>query len=171
MSTVEPGISTSSARAPLPSTGSSPLPNRHFSIDGLRVRREIDHSGFARLLVDDGQDRTEVDLGSDARLFPVEEGPGFPLLSGEELAVDKLLALFGRAEARDLVDLMAVADHYGLERLLDLAAESRSGSSASAATEVPTSGPVGSLAVAYDRSQFDSRRLWPGRNGSDQRQP
>ncbi|HVC24446.1 MAG TPA: nucleotidyl transferase AbiEii/AbiGii toxin family protein, partial [Acidimicrobiales bacterium] len=45
--------------------------------DGLRVRREIDHSGFARLLVDDGEDRTEVDLGSDARLFPVEEGPGF----------------------------------------------------------------------------------------------
>ena len=123
MSTVEPGISTSSARAPLPSTGSSPLPNRHFSIDGLRVRREIDHSGFARLLVDDGEDRTEVDLGSDARLFPVEEGPGFPLLSGEELAVDKLLALFGRAEARDFVDLMAVADRYGLERLLDLVAE------------------------------------------------
>ena len=73
--------------------------------------------------MDDGEDRTEVDLGSDARLFPVEEGPGFPLLSGEELAVDKLLALFGRAEARDFVDLMAVADRYGLDRLLDLAAE------------------------------------------------
>lgn len=75
------------------------------------------------MLVDDGEDRTEIDLGSDACLFPVEEGPGFPLLSGEELAVDKLLALFGRAEARDFVDLMAVADRYGLERLLDLAAE------------------------------------------------
>ncbi len=83
----------------------------------------IDHSGFARLLVDDGRDRTEVDLGSDARLFSAEEGPGFPLLSGEELAVDKVLALFGRAEARDFVDLMAVADRYGLDRLLDLAAE------------------------------------------------
>lgn len=73
--------------------------------------------------MDDGVDRTEVDLGSDARLFPVEEGPGFPLLSGEELAVDKVLALFGRAEARDFVDLMAVADRYGLDRLLDLASE------------------------------------------------
>ncbi len=91
--------------------------------DGLRVGRVIDHSGFARLLVDDGRDRTEVDLGSDARLFSAEEGPGFPLLSGEELAVDKVLALFGRAEARDFVDLMAVADRYGLDRLLDLAAE------------------------------------------------
>lgn len=100
-----------------------PVAEQALLDDGLRVERVIDHSGFARLLVDDGRDRTEVDLGSDARLFPVEEGPGFPLLSGEELAVDKLLALFGRAEARDFVDLMSVADRYGLDRLLDLAAE------------------------------------------------
>ena len=83
----------------------------------------IDHAGFARPLVEDGKDRTEVDLGSDARLFPIEQGPGVPLLSREELAVDKLLALFGRAEARDFVDLMSVADRYGLDRLFDLAAE------------------------------------------------
>ncbi len=90
---------------------------------GLRVERIIDHSGFARLVVDDGREQTEVDLGSDARLFPIEEGLGFPVLSGEELAVDKLLALFGRAEARDFVDLMSVVDRYGLDRLLDLATE------------------------------------------------
>lgn len=188
--------------------------------DGLRVRREIDHRGFARLLVNDDEDRTEVDLGSDARLFPVDEGPGFPLLSGEELAVDKLLALFGRAEARDFVDLMAVADRYGLERLLDLAAEKdrgfdakvfvemlsrldrlpraefplddrryealhvavgtwqnralvyareRSGSAASAAIEVPSSGTAGSLAVERDGNQFDSPRRWPRRICPDQR--
>ena len=69
--------------------------------DGLRVERVIDHPGFARLLVSDGNDQTELDLGSDARLFPVEERLGLRVLSGEELAVDKLLALFGRAEARD----------------------------------------------------------------------
>lgn len=34
--------------------------------DGLRAERVIDHPGFARLLVDDGTDQTEVDLGSDA---------------------------------------------------------------------------------------------------------
>jgi predicted nucleotidyltransferase component of viral defense system len=38
-------------------------------------------------------------------LFGVEERLGIRLLSGEELAVDRLLALFGRAEARDFVDL------------------------------------------------------------------
>lgn len=45
------------------------------------------------------------------------------MLSGEELAVDKLLALFGRAEARDFVDLLAVEPRYGLDRLCRLAAE------------------------------------------------
>jgi hypothetical protein len=40
-----------------------------------------------------------------------------------ELAVDKVLAVFGRAEARDFVDLMAIEERYGLERLFELAAE------------------------------------------------
>ncbi len=100
-----------------------PVAEQALIRDGLSVQRVIDHSGFARLIVDDGRDQTELDLASDARLFPAEEGPGFRMLSGEELAVDKLLALFGRAEARDFVDLLAVADRYGLDRLLDLAAE------------------------------------------------
>ncbi len=40
--------------------------------DGLQVERIIDHPGLARLLVGDTTDQTEVDLGSDARLLPVE---------------------------------------------------------------------------------------------------
>ena len=43
------------------------------------------------------------------------------MLSGEELAADKVLAVFGRAEARDYVDLMAVERPFGLERLFELA--------------------------------------------------
>jgi hypothetical protein len=31
-------------------------------------------SGFARLIVESGDDRTELDLGADARLFPAEPG-------------------------------------------------------------------------------------------------
>ena len=89
----------------------------------LQVERVIDNHGFARLIVADGADRTEVDLASDARLLPVEQGPRYPTLAGEELAVDKLLAVFGRAEARDLVDLMAVEPRYGLDHLMELASE------------------------------------------------
>ena len=91
--------------------------------EGLTVERVLHNPGFVRLLVSAEGDRTEVDLGSDARLFPVDQGPGFPLLTTEELAVDKVLAVFGRAEARDFVDLMAVEDRFGLDRLLEVAAE------------------------------------------------
>ena len=45
------------------------------------------------------------------------------LSSREELAADKLLALFGRAEPRDFLDVMALEPVIGLERMCDLAAE------------------------------------------------
>jgi hypothetical protein len=45
------------------------------------------------LLAEDDQERTEVDLGSDVPVFPVEPGPGFPIFPHEELAVDKVLAV------------------------------------------------------------------------------
>ncbi len=60
--------------------------------DGLMVHRIQTSHGFARLVVESDQDRTELDLGTDARLFPAEPGTPAPLLSAEELAVDKVLA-------------------------------------------------------------------------------
>jgi hypothetical protein len=83
------------------------------------------------LIVESTEDRTEPDLAADARLFPAEHGEPAPMLSGEELAVDKLLALFGRAEARDFVDLMEVERCYGLDHLFKLAAEKDRGFSPS----------------------------------------
>ena len=90
---------------------------------GLEVqRRQIGH-GFARLVVREGSEETVVDLGADARLLPPER-TGFGLiLSGEELATDKVLAIFGRAEPRDFIDLAALEPRYGLSRLLEQAAE------------------------------------------------
>jgi hypothetical protein len=90
---------------------------------GLQVDRLIESPGFTRFVVADQLERTEVDLGSDARLFPAEAGPGFDLLSSEEFAADKVLAVFGRAEARDYVDLMAIEPRFGLARLFELARE------------------------------------------------
>jgi len=100
-----------------------PAADRALRQAGLTVRRVQQNPGFARLVVEGEGERTEVDLGADARLFPAEPGRPAPLLSGVELAVDKLLALFGRAEARDFVDLLAIENRYGLERLCRLAAE------------------------------------------------
>ena len=100
-----------------------PAVDRALRAVGLVVHRVQENPGFARLVVESGDDRTELDLAADARLFPAEPGRLAPTLSGEELAVDKVLAVFGRAEARDFVDLMALEPRYGLDRLCRLAAE------------------------------------------------
>lgn len=133
-----------------------PVAQQALLDDGLRVQQVIDHPGFARLLVGDDNDQTEVDLGTDARLFPPEELLGIRVLSGEKLAVDKLLALFGRAEARDFVDLLAVADRYGLDRLLDLAAEKDRGFDARVFAEMLTRiDRLPRAAFALDDTQFE----------------
>lgn len=100
-----------------------PAVDRALQEAGLVVNRIQQSSGFARLIVDSADESTELDLGADARLFPAEAANPAPTLSGEELAVDKVLAVFGRAEARDFVDLAAIEPRYGLERLFELAAE------------------------------------------------
>jgi hypothetical protein len=87
------------------------------------MRRVQVSPGFARLIVESGDDTTELDLAADARLFRAEPRRPAPTLNGEELAVDKVLAVFGRAEERDFVDLAAVEARYGLDRLFELAAQ------------------------------------------------
>jgi hypothetical protein len=101
----------------------APAVRRALSVAGLTVGHAQVSPGFVRFVVSDGDERTELDLAADARLFPAEPGRIAPTLTGEELAVDKVLALFGRAEARDFVDLMALEPRYGLDRLCELAAE------------------------------------------------
>lgn len=100
-----------------------PLVEHALQAAGLTVRRIQVSTGFARLIVESGEERTELDLGTDARLFPAEAGEPVPVLSAEELAVDKVLAVFGRAEARDFADLMVLEPRYGLDRLCQLAAD------------------------------------------------
>jgi hypothetical protein len=94
-----------------------PAVERALQDAGMEVRRIREAPGFFRLEVREHDEVTEVDLGADARLLPAERGELGLILAGEELAVDKILAVFGRAEARDFVDLSAVAGRYGLEYL------------------------------------------------------
>jgi hypothetical protein len=100
-----------------------PAVDRALKAAGFVVHHIQESPGFARLIVENDEDRTELDLGTDARLFPAEPRSPVAVLSGEELAVDKVLAVFGRAEARDFADLMAVEPRYGLDRLCQLAAK------------------------------------------------
>jgi hypothetical protein len=101
----------------------APAVRRALSAAGFVVGHVQVNPGFVRLIVSEGDERTELDLAADARLFPAEPGRLAPTLTGEELAADKVLAVFGRAEARDFADLMALEPRYGLDRLCELAAE------------------------------------------------
>ena len=50
-----------------------------------------------------------------------------PARSPEELAVDKLLALFGRAAPRDYVDVFFLARQHGIDNMLTWAPEKDGG--------------------------------------------
>lgn len=101
----------------------APAAERALRGAGLDVRRAREGVGFVRLEVQRSSEVTEVDIAADARLFPLVVEKDLPLLSRTELAVDKVLAVFGRAEARDFVDLAALVDHFDLAELFRLAAE------------------------------------------------
>ena len=74
---------------------------------------------FARLIVEDGNERTEIDFGIDARLFDIRETEIGPALATREAAVDKVLAIFGRTEPRDLVDLDSLLNFFSIETLFE----------------------------------------------------
>lgn len=99
-----------------------PALNAALAREGLRVSVERPPPGFARLTVSDGSDTTRVDLGSDFRMQPPVRTPLGPVVSEEEVAADKMLTLFGRAEPRDFVDVFRLAHRFGLDRLCELAA-------------------------------------------------
>ena len=90
---------------------------------GLDHRRQRDLSTFVRIEVSDGEDVCEVDLAVDYRALPTEQSRYGPTLALEELAANKVLALFDRAEARDFLDLADLTEQYELQPLFALAAE------------------------------------------------
>jgi hypothetical protein len=68
-----------------------------------------------------------VEIAHDARIREAVQLSSGRVLHLEEVAADKTLALFGRAAARDLVDVAALSEQYTLEQLCELAAEKDAG--------------------------------------------
>ena len=87
-----------------------------------RVEVIHDNPTFCRLLITDRGDELLVDLAIDS---PPHDRPTVTLLgptqAPRELAARKVLALFGRAEARDFADVYVLAQLFGKDTLLDLA--------------------------------------------------
>lgn len=90
---------------------------------GIRSRREVVSDTFARLTVETQHEECRIDLAVDVRMRPVDRDPQVALLSLEELAADKTLALFGRAAARDYQDVAALRRHFSWTILIELASE------------------------------------------------
>lgn len=108
-----------------------------LAAEGFRVEPVMDTPGFVRLRVLGLDGATTVDLGTDARLQPAELTRLGEAITAEELAADKLLALFSRAQARDFVDVAALAVRFGgLDRLCELAAEKDAGFSRAVLAEM-----------------------------------
>jgi len=89
--------------------------------DGLEVEVKRQAATFYRLAIKSADDETELDLAIDARLFPLVGSNLGRVLSPLELAIDKVLAIFGRAEPRDFVDLATMVEMFDLSELFDLA--------------------------------------------------
>ena len=87
---------------------------------GYRVAVELSLPGFVRALVSHGGDATQIDWAHDSawRFMPlVRDALGGLLLHPVDLAINKVLALAGRDEPRDFVDILFVH-----RRVLPLAA-------------------------------------------------
>lgn len=90
---------------------------------GWMTQRIRDTATFRRLVVHAADADLLVDLAFDSPpLGALAITPLGPTYGVEELGARKLLALFDRAEARDFVDLQAIAVRLELDRLLALAA-------------------------------------------------
>lgn len=96
---------------------------------GWSVTRIHDNDTFVRMsIVTSDGDELLVDLALDAK--PMDDSTLTflgPTMGLEENAGRKLLALFGRAEPRDFVDVYALQGLLGRERLVELAAQRDAG--------------------------------------------
>ena len=95
-----------------------------FEAAGLRVEKEAVSEHFARLTVEDADQRQAiVELVADPRTYPAVERDGLRVLDPREAATNKLNALWTRAEPRDFVDVDAAAGRYGRAQLVAWLAE------------------------------------------------
>jgi len=99
-----------------------------LSAQGAQVEVDRRGPGFSRLTVEtvDGR-QVAVEIAHDARLRDSVQLDFGRVLHPDEVAADKTLALFGRAAARDLVDVAALLDRYSLQQLCALAEEKDAG--------------------------------------------
>lgn len=126
---------------------------------GYRVDVIQQAPGYAKLQVTDTDDGvTQLDLGFDPAELPAEDSDIGAVRALDDLAVDKLLALFARALPRDFVDVLALLKHFTSDELVAGAAAKDRGFNLDALAEA-----FGVLPTIrrerFDVSDEDYRRL------------
>jgi hypothetical protein len=80
---------------------------------GYAVEVEVSQPGFVRAIVGRGEEATRIDWAHESAwrfMPPVQDPLGGFLLHEVDLAVNKVLALAGRDEPRDFVDVLFIHD-------------------------------------------------------------
>src|ERR1700722_10099772 len=91
---------------------------------GWSTERIHDSDMFCRMVIRSADSGVLIDLAVNAPPdLPASATPAGPTLAPEELAGNKLLALFDRAAARDFADIYTLARRFGKEALLARAAQ------------------------------------------------
>jgi hypothetical protein len=85
-----------------------------LTASGYLLEVEISQPGFVRALVQRGTEATRIDWAHDSSwrfMPPIRDTLGGFLLHSVDLAINKVLALAGRDEPRDFVDILYVHQH------------------------------------------------------------
>lgn len=135
---------------------------------GARVELERLGHGFARLEVTmPGGGTTLVEVAHDARIREAVRLGFGRVLHLDEVAADKTLALFGRAAARDLVDVHALTRRYTPDQLCALAVEKDPGFDRAVladALRAATARPQAAFAeLGLNADETEALRNWAGR--------
>jgi Nucleotidyl transferase AbiEii toxin, Type IV TA system len=124
---------------------------------GFEVTVALRRDTFARLLLSDGSgaEPEKLELSADWRAHPPVKVDVGPVLHPDDAVANKMTALFGRAEARDFLDIDAaiVSGRYSRERLIELAANADAGFDQAMFAEA-----LGSLTQKTD-TDFDEYRV------------
>lgn len=94
---------------------------------GIQVQEIRSFSTFWEAVASSGPEHFKIQLALDSpfMLSEIEEKEGLRIHSFEDIAAGKLLALYGRAEERDFIDIYCIArsGNISLERMIELAKE------------------------------------------------
>ena len=124
---MDAGSTSAAARCP---TNSTVTPRDRLIREGFAVEVNAMDHGFAKLSVHDpsNNEATLVDIGFDPAGSPATTMSIGAVRALDDLAGDKLLALFGRAAPRDFVDVDALRARFACRELKSFVPPSIAGS-------------------------------------------